>query len=348
MLKHFTSDHLSPKPVSPEPLSPEPLSQEQLKENILKGQCRPRTSQQSHRPAPGKRIFLFQRAGSTSAGIFLQKLARKSVIAFASLLMAFGCSVSNLANAAQNVPGGVYLWPLPDGANDVRYADRPVLIHNGHAVVGLSVKAALGPTKLSYTLGDKRQTHTFTIVDKRYTEQHITLKNKEMVNPNPEQLKRIRSESVRQRAVYESYTAPISLAGGLGTPLKGRTTSLFGHRRFFNGQARNPHSGLDIAAPTGTPITAPIKGNVVMADDLYYNGNAVFLDHGQGFISMYCHMSKISVAEGQIVARGDELGLVGATGRVTGPHLHWSVSLNGTRVDPTVMQRILASLEPSG
>ena len=85
-----------------------------------------------------------------------------------------------------------------------------------------------------------------------------------------------------------------------------------------------------------------------MADDLYYNGNAVFLDHGQGFISMYCHMSKISVAEGQIVARGDELGLVGATGRVTGPHLHWSVSLNGTRVDPTVMQRILASLEPSG
>jgi murein DD-endopeptidase MepM/ murein hydrolase activator NlpD len=118
-------------------------------------------------------------------------------------------------------------------------------------------------------------------------------------------------------------------------------SSLFGHRRFFNGQPRNPHSGLDIAASTGTPVLAPSSGQVVLVDDLYYNGKTVFLDHGQGLITMYCHLSEHAVAEGSTVEQGQIIGLVGATGRVTGPHLHWSVSLNGYRVDPNTLMTLL-------
>jgi murein DD-endopeptidase MepM/ murein hydrolase activator NlpD len=185
-------------------------------------------------------------------------------------------------------------------------------------------------------------THTFEIVDKRYTEQRITLKNQEMVTPNPQQLERIRAEGKRQRAIYAQVSKAIDLSAGFTMPLQGRTTSLFGHRRFFNDQPRSPHSGLDIAAPTGTPITAPAPGTVALVDDLYYNGKTVFLDHGQGLITMYCHLSEQSVTTGQVVEQNQQIGLVGATGRVTGPHLHWSVSLNGYRIDPLTFRSALA------
>jgi murein DD-endopeptidase MepM/ murein hydrolase activator NlpD len=189
---------------------------------------------------------------------------------------------------------------------------------------------------------EQGRTHTFEIVDKRYTEQRITLKNQEMVTPNPQQLERIRAESKRQRAIYTRVSKAIDLSAGFTMPLQGRTTSLFGHRRFFNDQPRSPHSGLDIAAPTGTPITAPAPGTVALVDDLYYNGKTVFLDHGQGLITMYCHLSEQSVTNGQVVKQNQEIGLVGATGRVTGPHLHWSVSLNGYRIDPLTFRSALA------
>ena len=125
-------------------------------------------------------------------------------------------------------------------------------------------------------------------------------------------------------------------------PLEGITTSLYGHRRFFNDQPRSPHSGLDIAAPTGTPIVAPAPARVALVDDLYYNGKSVFLDHGQGLITMYCHLSEQTVSTGELVQQDQVIGFVGATGRVTGPHLHWSVSLNGYRIDPLAFREALA------
>jgi murein DD-endopeptidase MepM/ murein hydrolase activator NlpD len=122
----------------------------------------------------------------------------------------------------------------------------------------------------------------------------------------------------------------------LDKPVNGPLSSKFGVRRFFNGEERNPHSGLDFAVPAGTPIKTPAAGKVILTGNYFFNGNTVFVDHGQGFISMFCHMSKIDVSAGQQLARGAVVGKVGATGRATGPHMHWNVSLNDARVDPAI------------
>ena len=245
--------------------------------------------------------------------------------------------------ANSSFPGGVYQWTPPREADEITFRDKPVLRIGKSILVGLPVSQPLGEESITYKVGDTVKTHTFEVVGKQYTEQHITLKNREMVNPKPKQLERIRRESKIQRALYQQISPSQNLQQGFEIPLKGITTSLFGHRRFFNGEARNPHSGLDIAADTGTPIIAPAAALVVLVDDLYFNGKTVFLDHGQGLITMYCHLSEHKVALEQTVQQGDVIGLVGATGRVTGPHLHWSVSLNGVRVDPLEFQQALAN-----
>ncbi len=237
------------------------------------------------------------------------------------------------------VPGGTYFWRLPDGAEQVKFNGTDILVYAGHAVAGIPISQAAGPAELTYRLAGAQRTHSFDIIAKAYTEQHITLQNQDLVTPPEATLARISEEAGRQRSLYRQYAPLLDLSGGFIKPLEGITTSLYGHRRFFNGQPRNPHSGLDIAAAQGTEIKAAAPARVTLADDLYFNGNTLFLDHGGGLITMYCHMSKLLVQEGDTVQRGQAIGLVGATGRATGPHLHWSVSLNGTRVDPlTFMQ----------
>ena len=263
------------------------------------------------------------------------------VISFA-LLIGLALSATTAFANATSVPGGVYAWSVPAGASDIRFQNNPVFVVGQTALVGIPIRQALGPAQITFVYGGQNQTHTFEIVDKRYTEQRITLQNKEMVSPNPKQLERIRAESKRQRAIYATVSAPMDLSTGFSMPLEGITTSLYGHRRFFNDQPRSPHSGLDIAAPTGTPIVAPAQARVALVDDLYYNGKSVFLDHGQGLITMYCHLSEQTVSTGELVQQDQVIGLVGATGRVTGPHLHWSVSLNGYRIDPLAFREALA------
>jgi murein DD-endopeptidase MepM/ murein hydrolase activator NlpD len=120
-------------------------------------------------------------------------------------------------------------------------------------------------------------------------------------------------------------------------PIKGKISSPFGLKRFFNDQARDPHSGLDIAAPEGKAIAAPANGVVAQTGDYFFNGQTVMIDHGQGIISMMCHLSKIEVVKGQMIKQGDVIGKVGQTGRATGPHLHWGMSINNARVNPLLV-----------
>ena len=133
-----------------------------------------------------------------------------------------------------------------------------------------------------------------------------------------------------------TFSAPPSVPLQMRQPTPGRRSSSFGLRRFFNGQPRSPHSGMDIAAATGTPVIAPMPSTVLDTGNYFFNGNTVWLDHGGGLLSMMCHLSRIDVKVGDRLAPGERVGAVGATGRVTGPHLHWTVSLNRASVDPAL------------
>lgn len=246
---------------------------------------------------------------------------------------------------ADAVPGGIYALQLSAETTSASYRERPVLILENTAIVGIPLSASPGKHELSLTDRHGAQTtHSFTVNAKQYPEQRITIDNPRMVNPREEDLARIRSESAEMRKRYLNFLQ--SDASGVRPfvkPVAGITSSPFGRRRILNDQPRNPHSGLDIAAATGTPVSAPAPAVVTLVGDFYFNGKTVFLDHGQGLVTMYCHLSEINVREGGDIARGETLGLVGATGRATGPHLHWSVSLNGYRVDPEAVMELLSS-----
>ncbi|WP_291383074.1 MULTISPECIES: peptidoglycan DD-metalloendopeptidase family protein [Achromobacter] len=243
------------------------------------------------------------------------------------------------------VPGGVAVLSLGDGAAapQVTYLDRPVLVvreagKQWIAVVGIPLTVKPGQEQVQVKDGGGTRQVAFTVGAKDYVAQHITLKNRRQVDPNPDDLKRIERELAEQVEAYRGFRAGITPSNLiLDRPVDGgRLSSPFGLRRFFNGQERNPHSGLDFAVPAGTPIKAPAAGVVVLVGDYFFNGKTVFLDHGQGFVSMFCHMSAISVKVGDEVPRGGVVGKVGATGRATGPHLHWNVSLNDARIDPAI------------
>ena len=159
--------------------------------------------------------------------------------------------------------------------------------------------------------------------------------DEKFVQPNPEDEKRAERESQRLREIYATRTPEKYWNGAFRFPVAGpRQGTNFGTRRILNGEPRSPHSGLDIRASTGTPVHASQRGRVALAGPLYYAGNTVLLDHGMGIYTFYCHLSKIDVKEGEVVDAGALIGLVGATGRVTGPHLHWALEVNEARVNP--------------
>jgi murein DD-endopeptidase MepM/ murein hydrolase activator NlpD len=161
------------------------------------------------------------------------------------------------------------------------------------------------------------------------------------VELSPEDQARADREAAETSAIYDTFTPQRYWTEPFDIPVRGAKDGRnFGHRRVFNGQPRAPHSGADLRATTGTPIYAANRGRVVLAKDLFFSGNAVFIDHGYGLFTTYLHLSKIDVAVGDIVERGEQLGLAGATGRVTGPHLHWGVRLLDARVDPFSLVRL--------
>ena len=160
-----------------------------------------------------------------------------------------------------------------------------------------------------------------------------------MVNPEKRDMVRIGKEQKRIRKALANWSPQPPKTLQLDLPVKAPVSSTFGLRRFFNNQPRKPHSGLDLAAAKGTPIKAPAGGRIIDTGKFFFNGNTVFIDHGEGLVTMYCHLSRIDVKPGQRVKRGEIIGAVGKTGRVTGPHLHWSVSLNDARIDPVFLLR---------
>jgi murein DD-endopeptidase MepM/ murein hydrolase activator NlpD len=186
-----------------------------------------------------------------------------------------------------------------------------------------------------------RTGHPLAVIFKEFATRRLTVAP-EYVTPPDEVIERIQREGARTTKLFNTQTPIAHWRGAFLRPVTGEATSAFGRRSVFNGQARSPHSGADFRASKGTPVKAPNSGVVVLANDLYFSGNCVIIDHGLGLYSFFAHLSRIGVGEGDRVASGDIIGDVGATGRVTGPHLHWTVRLNTARVDPLSLMAVLA------
>lgn len=238
-------------------------------------------------------------------------------------------------------PGGIAVVDIGRhaGRPAAMYGERQALVMQDgdqwFAVVGLPLDATPGPAAV-HVRGDRETAVDFEIVPHRYREQHLDVARR-YVEPDEAQLERIFAD---RRVIDAALTAfrdvPVASVS-LAPPVAGKRSPSFGFRRFFNGEARAPHSGMDITATSGTPISAPRAGIVAATGDFFFNGNTVILDHGQGFVTLYCHLQQIDVNEGDAVSAGDVLGLVGATGRVTGAHLHFGTYLTGTAVDPALI-----------
>jgi len=239
-------------------------------------------------------------------------------------------------------PGGTAVLRL--NAGDV----RPVVLFNEKralvlrqdqtwfAVIGIPLDQSIGEaTATVRAANDQTSTISFAIEPHAYPEQRLTVK-KSFVDLTEEQLARVGNERKIIDAALGNWRDTSLTDVALIEPVSGRRSSSFGLRRFFNEQPRSPHKGMDIAADQGTPIVAPGDGIVTASGKFYFNGNTVFVDHGQGFVTMYCHLDEIDVENGQQVTAGTQLGKVGATGRVTGPHLHFGTYLNATAVDPSL------------
>lgn len=245
--------------------------------------------------------------------------------------------------AASQVPGGVARLSL--GAAAVRpvalAGDVPVLVVGDviewTAVVGIPLATSPGRASIELRSPAGPRRIDYEVTAKKYSEQRLRVAPG-TVDLSPENEARYERERAHLAAVMATFSDASALPSELQmrVPTPGRRSSSFGLRRVFNGQSRNPHSGMDIAAASGTPVVAPLPGVVIDTGDYFFNGQTVWVDHGGGLLSMMCHLSAIDVKPGDRLATGARLGAVGATGRVTGPHLHWGVMLNRTMVDPAL------------
>jgi murein DD-endopeptidase MepM/ murein hydrolase activator NlpD len=171
------------------------------------------------------------------------------------------------------------------------------------------------------------------VVEKKYPTTQLKVDDR-YVELSKADLARANRETKEMEKIYSNINSGISPAAPFTVPIPDRTGANFGHRRIFNGEPRAPHAGADLRATTGTPIHATNLGRVTLAKNLFFTGNTVILDHGLGIYSLYAHLSRIDVKPGDTVKNGQVIGLAGATGRVTGPHLHWGIRVQGARVDP--------------
>jgi murein DD-endopeptidase MepM/ murein hydrolase activator NlpD len=266
-----------------------------------------------------------------------------------SLILAAGGITIGLARRAHAawpdeaaVPGGVALVALGRATSrpTVTLGGKPVMVlardDGWTAVVGIALAADAKQRQTLQVHNDGRTREiAFTLDDKQYAEQRLTVAPKH-VELSPADLARYERERVHLAEVLRRFSPREPATLRLLVPTVGPRSSSFGLRRVFNGQSRNPHSGMDIAAPTGTPVLSAAAGTVIDVGDYFFNGNTVIVDHGQGLLTLYCHLATMDVVRGAPLEAGAPLGSVGATGRVTGAHLHFSVYLNTTPVDPAL------------
>ena len=227
--------------------------------------------------------------------------------------------------------------------SSIRFFPDPQGVWRG--LVGIDLETRPGEYAVAVRATDSdgataRAVYTLSVEPKDFPTRNLTVAPS-FVDPPPEVIERIQREAARQAELFKSSTDARQWGGGFLRPVPGDASSSFGRRSVFNGQPRRPHSGTDFKAAMGTAIKAPSAGTIVLAEELYFSGNAVIIDHGWGLYSYFAHLSAIDVAVGDAVTQGQVVGKVGATGRVTGPHLHWTVRLNDARVDPVALMTLL-------
>ena len=275
-----------------------------------------------------------------------QRLAR---LAFWAALTTGYASLANATALprASPVPGGVAVLSIPALSEDqgsaptASYEGKPIMVLKAAdgwlAIVGIPLSATPGSAAIviQRAAGGAQQSLEFQIAPKQYAEQHLSVAPAK-VDLSEADLERSAREQTRLQGALATFDERPPATLQLRAPVAGVRTSSFGSRRFFNNEARNPHSGMDIPVPMGTPVRAAADGKVIDTGNYFFSGNAVLIDHGEGLITMYCHLSAIGVQTGQAIRAGAVIGRSGATGRVTGPHLHFGVALNRAFVDPAL------------
>ncbi|MEI7429951.1 MAG: peptidoglycan DD-metalloendopeptidase family protein [Betaproteobacteria bacterium] len=273
---------------------------------------------------------------------FLRQHLFSVVLSVASLVFS---SLTHALPVATNVPGGIALIKLAPSTHGTTaphafLGEQPVWVvsESGYwtAVIGLALDTSPGTYQLRLGNSKEEKTIPFKVNAKHYPEQRITLKDSSRVTLSAENEARAEKEIAVIQGLKKHWREATDTDSDFLLPAPGRLASRFGLRRFFNGEPRAPHSGLDIAVARGTSLKAAAHGQILNVDDYFFNGKTVFVDHGNGLISMYCHLDRIDVQTGDTVAKGQHLGLSGMTGRASGPHLHWGVILNGVMVDPAL------------
>ncbi|MCP0912950.1 peptidoglycan DD-metalloendopeptidase family protein [Legionella sp. 27cVA30] len=265
---------------------------------------------------------------------------------FLTKLLAFFCltwiPISNASSLPENhaVNGGLTIIPIDA-------AEKPEVFFDKHRI---AVAKSPNPNQWLLIVGlplentqsvrelEMQKPHSakipFYISDKFYKTQYLTIEDKRKVEPLPEDQKRIDEENKKLAEIFSHYSLANPFAQEFKAPANGPISSFFGLKRVYNKQPRPPHVGLDIAAPADSPVHVISRGTVVDADDYFYTGNTVIVDHGMGIFSLYAHLNKMNVKKGDTVEQGAAVGTIGMTGRATGPHLHWSIVMNQTYIDP--------------
>lgn len=271
---------------------------------------------------------------------FIKKTMAKLPI-FIILYLSISVAIAFPRNSLK--PGGIAIISVAPSQHPkpfVSYHSKPVTLVRGStnwlAIVGISLQTRAGTEEI--TIEDSMGRvyfKKFRVKPHNYKTQRLRIRNKNKVNPNKKSLQRIKRERHLKKRFINTFSATPPRLNFI-RPTKGRDSSRFGIKRILNKQKRDPHSGMDIAAPSGRKVKAVATGKVIYTGNLFFTGNVIYLDHGNGLISLYAHLSKISVRKGQTIQKGKVIGRVGKTGRVTGSHLHWSVYLNGNAVNPAL------------